>query len=301
MPVGLGAIASAAGSVLSNGMGVLGTHLTNQANKDLAKGQQEWNEQQWLKQQDQANRNFNIQNRVDIMKWRAQNRYNESRWEAQNQHNLDMWNMQNAYNSPVEQMARLQKAGINPAMVYANGATHTASSVPTQTIANSTMGKAGLSTPDIKGYSRANAENLFRGVNVFGEYQRLRNLQAQTDNVEANTAVQGQEKLNKQQEALFKAAATLGQKQKNKLFRNTFSEQVEAYKLGVEQQRYDLEYTKKTQNDRIAQAKANVELAISTQTGKELENTLKRESIQLREAGVNESDSVIPYVIFLFS
>lgn len=34
---------------------------------------------------------------------------------------LDMWNRQNAYNTPASQMARLEQAGLNPAMMYGTG------------------------------------------------------------------------------------------------------------------------------------------------------------------------------------
>ncbi|QCQ84922.1 DNA pilot protein [Blackfly microvirus SF02] len=40
-----------------------------------------------------------------------------------------MWNKTNIYNSPVEQMARLKAAGLNPNLVYGNGATTTASNI----------------------------------------------------------------------------------------------------------------------------------------------------------------------------
>lgn len=43
--------------------------------------------------------------------------YNRQRTDA-----LADWNMQNAYNSPASQMARLKAAGLNPNLVYGNGA-----------------------------------------------------------------------------------------------------------------------------------------------------------------------------------
>ena len=36
----------------------------------------------------------------------------------QNQFNQQMWNQNNIYNSPVNQMDRLRKAGLNPALAY---------------------------------------------------------------------------------------------------------------------------------------------------------------------------------------
>lgn len=34
---------------------------------------------------------------------------------------LELWNMENAYNSPLQQMQRLQEAGLNPMLVYSSG------------------------------------------------------------------------------------------------------------------------------------------------------------------------------------
>lgn len=53
--------------------------------------------------------------------------YNRSRTDA-----LSDWNMQNEYNSPVAQMERLKAAGLNPNLVYGNGATATSQSQPRQ-------------------------------------------------------------------------------------------------------------------------------------------------------------------------
>ena len=42
------------------------------------------------------------------------------------------WNMQNEYNSPEAQMRRLRDAGLNPNLVYGNGADATSASMPRQ-------------------------------------------------------------------------------------------------------------------------------------------------------------------------
>lgn len=54
----------------------------------------------------------------------AMDLYNMSREDA-----ILFWQMQNEYNSPVEQMSRLRDAGLNPHLVYGNGATTTAGSI----------------------------------------------------------------------------------------------------------------------------------------------------------------------------
>ena len=55
----------------------------------------------------------------------AERMYNTQRSDA-----LADWRMQNDYNSPAAQMARLKSAGLNPNLVYGNGAEATSSSMP---------------------------------------------------------------------------------------------------------------------------------------------------------------------------
>lgn len=54
------------------------------------------------------------------------NSYNVQSQERQNEINrkfvLDMWNKENAYNSPKEQLRRLKAAGLNPGLMYEDGA-----------------------------------------------------------------------------------------------------------------------------------------------------------------------------------
>lgn len=50
-------------------------------------------------------------------------------YNQQRQNSLSDWQMQNDYNHPSQQMARLRQAGLNPNLVYGNGATTQASPV----------------------------------------------------------------------------------------------------------------------------------------------------------------------------
>lgn len=52
------------------------------------------------------------------------------------------WNMQNEYNSPAAQMARLKAAGLNPNLVYGNGAQATAQSMPRASSAGNNVNTA---------------------------------------------------------------------------------------------------------------------------------------------------------------
>ncbi|WVR22154.1 MAG: DNA pilot protein [Malazfec virus 7] len=56
--------------------------------------------------------------------------WNEKMYAKQHADNIASWNMQNSYNSPQEQMARLQAAGLNPQLVYGQGAVANSTSAP---------------------------------------------------------------------------------------------------------------------------------------------------------------------------
>lgn len=60
---------------------------------------------------------------------RKTRRFNEAMWERQRDLDQQNWHMQNEYNLPKNQMARLKEAGLNPSLVYGNGATTTAQGV----------------------------------------------------------------------------------------------------------------------------------------------------------------------------
>jgi hypothetical protein len=53
------------------------------------------------------------------------NRGARRRQQLADDNNIKFWNMQNEYNDPSQQMARLKKAGLNPALIYGSGATNT--------------------------------------------------------------------------------------------------------------------------------------------------------------------------------
>lgn len=85
---------------------------------------------------------------------------------------LDDWNRSNAYNSPLQQMQRLKEAGLNPHLVYGNGAQNTAAMVrgtdsPRATVDAPRM--APIQFPDLGG--------------MFAQIYDIQAKQAQTDNM----------------------------------------------------------------------------------------------------------------------
>lgn len=106
---------------------------------------------------------------------RKQREWNERMYNKQRRDALADWNMQNAYNSPEAQMQRLKAAGLNPNLVYGNGA-------------NATMGAPVRST-DMKSW---NPDALRYGdavTNAAGNYMTVKMQEAQIDNLKAQNNV----------------------------------------------------------------------------------------------------------------
>lgn len=81
---------------------------------------------------------------------RANRRFSREMYWRQREDSLADWNMQNAYNSPEQQMQRLKDAGLNPNLVYGNGATAMSSQMPRQSSgpgAQSEAPRVDLQTP----------------------------------------------------------------------------------------------------------------------------------------------------------
>ena len=66
----------------------------------------------------------------DIASSALNNKYAQQQMQLQNQMNIEQWNRENQYNSPTAQMQRLSAAGLNPNLVYGNGATTLSASSP---------------------------------------------------------------------------------------------------------------------------------------------------------------------------
>lgn len=110
---------------------------------------------------------------------REQNAANKELAEYAYQKNLEMWNRQNVYNSPVEQMARLKDAGLNPNLMYGQGNTGNASSAPSY---DAPKMEAYTGFGDF-GASRAGQE-LIQGL--MG-YAQVKKTEAEAQNIRQNT------------------------------------------------------------------------------------------------------------------
>lgn len=221
---------------------------------------------------------------------------------------LSDYNMMNEYNSPSAQMQRLKEAGLNPNLVYGNGAA-TQDAAP---VRQSTAQSWNPTPPQFDLGSIAS--------NSLNQYYNLQNIQAQTDNLKQQNDVLLQDKF-------LKAAQTLNTLSTHKtqdfdlgLKQELKDVSIDAAKLGVESQRANIT-TMLDRNDREAaqnaatlkqaaeniltsrlqRAKTNVEIAHIQETIRNLRKSgilsdldaeLKRQSINLRSSGLLESDSL---------
>lgn len=118
---------------------------------------------------------------------RKQRKWNEKMYDRQRADALADFNMQNEYNSPAAQMARLKEAGLNPNLVYKNGADNTGGPVRSSSVEGWKP-----QAPQIDTSFVAPALSSIYDIQL---------KQAQTDNVKAQTTVAAME-------AALKAAQT---------------------------------------------------------------------------------------------
>lgn len=120
----------------------------------------------------------------------AQNRksrkFAREMYDKQRAHALEDWNMQNAYNSPSGQMERLKAAGLNPNLVYGNGADAQASG----TVRSSGVPSAQFDAPR---FHPGDAMNAYYNTKIQGA--TVDNLEAQNTNIAQETALKKAQEL----------------------------------------------------------------------------------------------------------
>lgn len=89
--------------------------------------------------------------------------------------NLAFWNLQNEYNSPQSQMKRYQEAGLNPNLIYGQGNSGNAGSIPTPDVQPVNFRTPEVPRPDMLTYL-----NAFADLDIKG---------AQADNLKAQNGV----------------------------------------------------------------------------------------------------------------
>lgn len=112
---------------------------------------------------------------------RKSRRWNEKMYAWQRNDALTDWKMQNEYNSPSAQMQRLKDAGLNPNLVYGNGAEATSGAMPRSS--------------SVEGYSPRAYDYGQGASNIVGGYLDAQVKQQQVDNLQAQKTLLGQQAL----------------------------------------------------------------------------------------------------------
>jgi len=210
-----------------------------------------------------------------------QNRANQRRaermfqWEVNA--NRENWRMQNEYNSPAQQMQRLKEAGLNPNLVYGNGATATGGSISSSS-ANTPQGQAPRLEPGriVSGYLDAQLREV------------------QIDQGKASVAIMEQDKLNKalQSQLINAQIQKLGADTESTKFGLSQSQRladysVEAAKLGNQKTAQDIQIGAKDYVLRELQNGSNLKEAL-TRMALNRQNTinagLQAEDLKLKPA-----------------
>lgn len=106
---------------------------------------------------------------------KKQRKWMEEQYYRQRADNLADWHMQNQYNSPAAQMERLKAGGLNPNLVYGDGA-----NTPSVNIRGTDTQTYRPEVPHV---------DLTGAANSFLQSTALKNTQAQTDNLKAQNAL----------------------------------------------------------------------------------------------------------------
>lgn len=112
------------------------------------------------------------------------------RYQVEKKDSLDFWRQQNEYNTPEAQMARFQKAGLNPNLIYGQGSSGNAGQIDTPDTQS-----ASFRTPDLGG---------LKSSSPLLDYFDVRIKQATTSNLKAQNGVLQQEMILKAVERLNK-------------------------------------------------------------------------------------------------
>ena len=133
-------------------------------------------------------------NKTNIRLQREQNAWNERQAEKANQWNIEQWERENLYNSPVQQMQRLEQAGLNPNLMYSQGNPGSAGSLKSE-------------MPSSVAPARVNNSLQFLGnslVPAISMYQDLQNKQAQLSVQQKQATLLDQEIAGKTLDNVFK-------------------------------------------------------------------------------------------------
>ena len=279
------AIGALLGGIGQAGLQFLGNWQQNRQNQKLAEDQRnfsrEENNRAWQRQQQM----FMDTNAYNERMWHKQNQYNEQQLKEAREYDLARWHEQNQYNSPIEQMARMKQAGLSPHLMYGKGTVGQAGAVATSPVTTKAPQASALSAPAPANYSRAQAQNVMAGINAFSHIAQLKNIQAQTNNVDANTANTREETKLKAIELLFREGTLQDRKDAVRFAKLLAKEKA----LG---EHYESAFKKYNYANRLQLAEEQLNTAIIEKNTRKQILALKKWQVSLSKLGITPNDDV---------
>lgn len=195
------------------------------------------------------------------------------------EYNERMWDKQNAYNHPVQQMARLKEAGLNPNMVYGGGP----------------QGATGMASEIPRGQQQLPQISFGNPMDAMLKYQQIKQSQAQESNL---TAALGGIKADSFIKDLDKraweryATGGAGKSAEGALTELAFNKRVKTHRDSYENI-YFGDYYKKKWDNIPELVKLELDQASALLTGKALENAvLEVKKDWIKNIGITEHDEL---------
>lgn len=205
-------------------------------------------------------------------------------FDKQNKRDLDFWNMQNAYNDPLAQMQRLSNAGLNPHLVYGNGADSSAGPIATHSAP-----QPNTRAPELPPLGDAIAGGLFSFLDVQQKKANVARTEAETKAITANTA--NREFLNGLNNTSY--LQMLRQDMANKVNKGHYGSELERIQYESLSQIFDNdnELWLKAQRAGLTRTIQEIELAQKVGDKMSAETALKQFELKLLKQGINRSDN----------
>lgn len=229
--------------------------------------------------------------------------WNEMMYGRQRQDAIDDWNRQNEYNSPEATMRRLKEAGLNPNLVYGDGATTVAQSV------RSTESKAwNPQAPDYGNVSKAALEGLGAYQDFTLQQEQVKNMVAQRENMQLDSILKSIEVSSNQ---IKNAKGSLELSQARDLYDTTV--QTAKEQLHNLQVSTDVKINEEARNaalhapnlataiQRVAALQAGINISAQQLENLKKSGVLQQLEINMRKLGLSYNDGVILRAIAQFS
>lgn len=199
--------------------------------------------------------------------------------------NIQLWKMQNEYNHPVEQMARLKSAGLNPNLIYGGS--------PSSATGNADK-PAPSQAPEFK------FENPLTQIHQFADLKargaQIDNLQEQNKNIIQDTMLKSMQAMKTNAEG---QSAKTKAMMDNALFKTNF-DIAQASKRKLEQEiignDIDILVKHRTANEKVKNFIYQNDLLKKQMTGQDLTNKLRKLETELKAEGLENAGPIMKWL-----